>query len=158
MELSRAFSQTLDQLTPCLQSITNWTEPLTPGKWSRIEILGHLLDSATNNHQRFVRALSQNHLEWPGYDQDRHVEVQNFSQANPELLTTLVVSYNHYLADLFRQFPDDKLGTVCQIGNDAPITLETLALQYVAHAEHHLKQLVGQTETVTWSGMPWPPE
>jgi hypothetical protein len=158
MEISRYFTQTLDQVTPCLEAITNWTDPLGPGKWSRLEILGHLLDSAANNHQRFVRALAQPELEWPGYDQEKHVEAQQFAHADPQLMTTLVLSFNRYLAWLFGQFPADKLKTICVIGNDPPVTLETLARQYVAHAEHHLKQIVGETETVTWSGMPWPPQ
>jgi len=66
MGINTDFAQILDQVAPRLRAITNWTEPFGPDKWTRIELLGHLLDSAANNHQRFVRALSQGELEWPG--------------------------------------------------------------------------------------------
>jgi len=59
MGINTDFAQILDQVAPRLRAITNWTEPFGPDKWTRIELLGHLLDSAANNHQRFVRALSQ---------------------------------------------------------------------------------------------------
>ena len=149
------FSSTLDQVEPRLRAITNWTEPMGPDKWSRIELLGHLLDSAANNHQRFVRALSQDVLEWPGYDQEAHVEAQRFPHADPKLLVDLVVSFNRYLAWLFTQFPPEKLAVPCRIGSYAEMTLEALAIDYVAHCEHHLKQLVG-VKGITWSGHPWP--
>ena len=44
--------------------------PRAPGKWSRKEILGHLIDSALNNHERFVRAQFTDDLMCPTYDQD----------------------------------------------------------------------------------------
>ena len=150
------FHQTLDQVASRLHAITNWTEPLGPDKWTRLELLGHLLDSASNNHQRFVRALTQPSLEWPGYDQEAHVKVQKFAHADPEKLVPLVLNFNHHLAKLFTQFPPEKLHTKCRIGQDAETTLEALARDYVAHCEHHLKQLVGK-EGITWSGLPWPP-
>jgi hypothetical protein len=50
-------------------SETDAAAPAIAGGWSRKEILGHLIDSASNNHQRFVRAQLQDELRWPGYDQ-----------------------------------------------------------------------------------------
>ena len=156
MGINTDFAQILDQVAPRLRVITNWTEPFGPDKWTRIELLGHLLDSAANNHQRFVRALSQGELEWPGYDQNAHVEVQAFARADPHNLTDLVLSFNRHLAWLFAQFPEDELQAPVRIGDAPTTTLEILALDYIAHCEHHLKQLVGR-EGVTWSGRPWPP-
>lgn len=150
------FVTTLNQVEPHLLAIANWTEPIGPDKWTRIELLGHLLDSAANNHQRFVRALSQEELVWPGYDQEAHVKVQGFARANPKILVPLVLNFNRHLAWIFTQFPADKLQTRCRIGEDSATTLEQLAKDYVAHCEHHLKQLVG-AGAATWSGLPWPP-
>ncbi len=45
-----------------------WQEPYATGKWRRVQVLGHLVDSASNNHQRFVRAMLQPSLEFPAYD------------------------------------------------------------------------------------------
>ncbi len=156
MGINTHFAQTLNQVAPRLHAITNWTESFGPDKWSRIELLGHLLDSAANNHQRFVRALSQDALDWPGYDQNSHVAVQAFAQADPQNLAELVLSFNRHLAWLFTQFPAHKLHVPCRIGQDPSTTLETLALDYIAHAEHHFKQLVG-SEGIAWSGRRWPP-
>ena len=53
---------------------------ITPGKWSRKEIVGHLIDSASNNHQRFVRAQDSDDLICPTYDQDAFVRVQRYAE------------------------------------------------------------------------------
>lgn len=55
---------------PRLQSIPEdiAAQKPAPGKWSKKEILGHLIDSAANNHQRFVRLQLQPELTLPGYD------------------------------------------------------------------------------------------
>jgi hypothetical protein len=47
-----------------------------PGKWCPREVIGHLIDSASNNHQRFVRAQFQDDLVFSGYEQDAWVSVQ----------------------------------------------------------------------------------
>ena len=51
-------------------------KPVLAGGWSRKQVLGHLIDSASNNHQRFVRAALRGSLDFPGYDQDGFVRVQ----------------------------------------------------------------------------------
>src|SRR5262245_66441164 len=52
----------------------------TPGKWSKKETLGHLIDSAANNHQRFVRLQLSPHIDLPGYDGDEEVRVQRHNE------------------------------------------------------------------------------
>jgi hypothetical protein len=39
---------------------TDFVYKPAPDKWSKKEILGHLIDSAANNHQRFIRAQYEN--------------------------------------------------------------------------------------------------
>jgi hypothetical protein len=39
-------------------------------KWTRKQLLGHLIDSASNNYQRFVRLQQGNLVGFPGYDQE----------------------------------------------------------------------------------------
>lgn len=127
-----------------------------PGdKWTLLQLLGHLIDSAANNHQRFVRALIQPELEFPGYAQEEFVAAQCYATADPELLITLFASYNRLIAWILEGIPEEKLGTRCVIGGEET-TLGRLATDYVAHLEHHLKQLLGP-EALTWSGLPWPP-
>ncbi|MCW5965951.1 MAG: DinB family protein [Bryobacterales bacterium] len=138
-----------------------WRFASAPGKWSRLEIVGHLVDSACNNHQRFVRALAEPALTWPGYDQEAHVRVQRFASAEPETTLALFVAFNRHIAWLLDEFPAEKRKTPCVIGNAPAMSLEDLALDYVAHLEHHLRQItngLGEALALRYSGMPWPPE
>src|SRR3984885_5479957 len=85
------------------------------GRWSRKQVLGHLIDSASNNHQRFVRAMLQPSLDFPGYDQDGNVRVQAVQQADWSLLVSLWAAYNRYLAHIIARLPAATLETVCRI-------------------------------------------
>jgi hypothetical protein len=129
------------------------TEPRGDGKWSRAEIIGHLIDSASNNHQRFVRAAHQNHLVFPGYEQDTWVALQNY-RASPwgELLTFFQL-YNQHIARVMSSIPRDirtRLTirhnldqiTFNHLPDDEPATLEYLMNDYVDHLEHHLAQVL----------------
>ena len=115
--------------------------PIQSGGWSRKQVLGHLIDSASNNHQRFVRALLQDELTWPGYDQPGCVRVQRYQEAQWADLIELWTSYNRFLAHVLAGIPESKLKTVCRIGADAPLTLEELAIDYLRHMQHHLEQI-----------------
>jgi hypothetical protein len=121
------------------------------GKWSKKEILAHLIDSASNNHQRFVRAASQGSLDFPGYDQAEMVALQKPNLASWELLIELWSAYNRYLAHVLNQLPDSCSEMQCKIGAHAPVTLLSLAADYVEHLKHHLNQIVGSRFPTAWS-------
>lgn len=120
--------------------------PPAAGKWSRKEILGHLIDSASNNHQRFVRALSVDTLEFPEYTQNEWVENQNYADESWRLLVDLWSAYNLHVAHVIANIPPEKMGTQCRIGGKNPVRLEDLIADYVKHMEHHLKQINGIAE------------
>jgi hypothetical protein len=116
-------------------------QPILKGGWSRKQVVGHLIDSASNNHQRFVRAALQTTLDFPGYDQSGSVRVQAVQSAGWHLLVSLWATYNRYLAHVIGQLPASKLETVCRIGSGDAVTLEFLATDYLTHLVHHLSQL-----------------
>ncbi len=122
------------------------TVPLSPGKWSRKEILGHLVDSASNNHQRFVRAQLSDKLEFPPYAQTEWVEIQDYADESWQLLVELWSAYNLHLAHVIANIPPERLKVQCRIGDKEATTLEDLIADYVRHMEHHLKQLNGISE------------
>src|SRR6202165_2652418 len=91
-------------------------KPILAGGWSRKQVLGHLIDSASNNHQRFVRAALQTSLDFSGYDQDGCVRVQAVEEAQWALLVALWADYNRYLSHVIAHIPASKLETLCRIG------------------------------------------
>ena len=121
------------------------SKPVLSGGWSRKQVLGHLIDSASNNHQRFVRAALQTSLDFPGYDQDGCVRVQAVEEADWTLLVSLWAGYNRYLAHVIAHLPASKLETLCRIGLDEPVTLRFLAEDYLRHLLHHLGQIGATT-------------
>src|SRR5688572_4185484 len=78
-----------------------------PGKWSPREIIGHLIDSASNNHQRFVRAASQEDLVLPGYEQERWVELQKYQEAQWRELVSFWAAFNRHIARVMAAIPED---------------------------------------------------
>jgi DinB superfamily len=116
-------------------------KPALPGGWSRKQVLGHLIDSASNNHQRFVRAALQPSLDFPAYDQNGNVRLQAPQEADWLLLVSLWSAYNRYLAHIIARLPAAKLETVCRIGPGEPVTLAFLANDYLTHLLHHLNQI-----------------
>ena len=121
------------------------SKPVLSGGWSRKQVLGHLIDSASNNHQRFVRAALQASLDFPGYDQDGCARVQAVEEADWTLLVSLWAGYNRYLAHVIAHLPVSKLETLCRIGLDEPVTLRFLAEDYLRHLLHHLGQIGATT-------------
>ncbi len=123
-----------------------------PGKWSPREILGHLIDSASNNHQRIVRARRQQDLVFTGYEQDGWVEAQQYQDAPWQELVTLWASYNRHLARVMAAVPAslrrtphtnhnlDRLA-MRPVPAGEPATLEYFMDDYVRHLEHHLRQI-----------------
>ena len=125
---------------------------LRPGKWSPAEIIGHLVDSASNNHQRFVRAQFRTDLRFDGYDQDAWVGAQAYRTASWPLLLDLWESFNLHLARVMETTPQDVLRAVRNDHNlhqlawemvpeDEPVTLEYFMRDYVGHLKHHLRRI-----------------
>jgi hypothetical protein len=114
-----------------------------PGKWSKKEILGHLIDSAGNNHQRFVRAQLSSEIRLPEYQQDEWVRSQSYQTESWENLVQLWRSFNLHLLHVGTLIPGERLSSMCFIGTNEPVTLEFLFIDYVRHVKHHLQQILG---------------
>ena len=112
------------------------------GKWVKKEILGHLIDSALNNEQRFVRAQLTEQLVWPGYEQDRWVSLQRYRERSWIELIELWEQLNRHIAHIMDDVSPDRLNTKCVIEDHDAVTLEWLMNDYVRHLRHHLDQIV----------------
>ena len=124
----------------------------SPDEWAPIEVLGHLIDSAANNHQRFVRAQFSDDLAFPGYEQNQWVSSQNYRNESWSEVVQLWSSYNLHLLHVASVIPEDVLTkprashTLDQIAfnlvdKSEPATLEYLIRDYVDHLRHHLNQI-----------------
>lgn len=128
------------------------------GRWSAKEIIGHLIDSAANNHGRFVRAQLEPDLVSAGYAQDDWVRVQDYQSASWPALLDLWLAYNLHLAHVIESAAEEtKLKprsrhnldqiAFAKVSRDEPATLDFFMRDYVDHLRHHLRQiaeLVGQ--------------
>ena len=144
--------RTVAQAKPLLLKLNNADTSLRPSekKWAKKEILGHLMDSAGNNQQRFVRAALQGNLVFPGYDQDPLVDLQQFREMDWSFLVDLWASYNRFLAHILTCLPEEAAGISCTIGNHEPATLGWIAGDYVEHLKHHLNQILGKAFATDW--------
>jgi hypothetical protein len=134
-------------------SAADSARPPAPGRWSPREVIGHLIDSAANNHGRFVRALATDELVFPGYAQDEWVASQRYADAPWDDLLTLWTAYNRHLARVLDAAPADALTrprarhNLHEIAFRAPpagaATLGWFAEDYVEHLEHHVRQVLG---------------
>lgn len=130
------------------------SRPRAGGKWSPREELGHLVDSASNNHQRFVRAMFQDDLVFAGYAQDAWVAAQDYRHAPWPEVVTLWAAFNRHLARLMACVPAAErerprarhnLHEIAwrTVPPDRPATLAYFMADYIGHLEHHLRNILG---------------
>ncbi|MBI1881533.1 MAG: ClbS/DfsB family four-helix bundle protein [Chloroflexi bacterium] len=134
----------VNQATPLLLSLTGSGAGYTPGsnQWSKKMILGHLIDSAANNHQRFVRTAQESGISFPAYDQEFWVQAQYYQEADWAELVELWRRYNQHLAFIIRRIPETALTHECVVGDKAPATLAWLISDYLDHLKHHLNDVL----------------
>ena len=119
----------------------DFTHKSSPDKWSKKEILGHLIDSATNNHQRLIRVQFE---EVPTivYDQNNWNTYNHYIHQNSSHLIEFWTIYNKHLIEIIRLLSTKDLERKCDIGKEVPVSLGWLINDYIRHLEHHLKQIV----------------
>jgi len=153
-EFLRDFRATVVDATTRLREIpaADSRQKSAPDDWAPIEILGHLVDSAANNHQRFVRAQFSDDLVYPGYEQNQWVSSQKYADESWPELIQLWSSYNLHLHHVASVIPASILAKPRATHNLDQIafnlvdkkeaaTLEYFIRDYVDHMRHHLDQI-----------------
>jgi hypothetical protein len=112
------------------------------GKWSKKQILGHLIDSAANNHQRFIRLQLTAELNLPGYEQEGWVRANAYSTRPWSDLVTLWSAYNRHLSHVIAHIDPEHLDNawITQSGSH---DLGFLVSDYLVHLKHHVEQIFG---------------
>jgi hypothetical protein len=141
--LARWFRAELDGIGRGLKAVPRECAdmPWRPGGWTRKQIIGHLMDSAANNRQRFVRAASEGRYSGPKYSQDAWVAAHGYERQTWETLLRWWQMHHEVLAAVVDEVEDSRLGAVCVVGEDAPVTLRYLIEDYVEHQKWHLTQI-----------------
>ena len=112
------------------------------GAWCAREIVGHLLDSACNNHRRFVMGQSPGLARFDGYEQDTWVARQRYADEPWRDLVAFWAAYNRHLAHVMRTIPAEAAarGALAPDGS-ATVTVAFLMHDYVRHLRHHVAQI-----------------
>lgn len=138
-----------NQIDAAWQSLSRVTEeesqrPTREGGWSPKEILGHLIDSALNNHQRFVRAALDGRYEGPTYQQSEWVRIHGYGSMPWDTLLNYWHSQNELLCEVVIRIPEEHLEATCRIGDNDPVSLGFLVTDYLHHLDNHVRQ-IGKT-------------
>ncbi|HEX3229824.1 MAG TPA: DinB family protein [Pyrinomonadaceae bacterium] len=154
------FKQTIESANARLRQISEAQsqQPSAEDHWSAKQVIGHLIDSAANNHARFVLAQLKDDLLFPGYEQDGWVRVQQYQNEPWPQLVDLWRAYNLHLVHVMSSVPQEKLTTPCTqhslqtiafetVSANEPVTLEYLMTDYVVHLKHHLGQILGDADS-----------
>jgi hypothetical protein len=144
----KAINAALTALPPELAE-TPWRE----GGWTRKQIVGHLLDSAANNRQRFVRASADGSYAGPKYAQDAWVAAHGYANQPWETLLLWWHVEHEILAAVVDHIPEERLEVSCIVGDNAPVTLRFLVEDYLAHQYWHLAQLTAPVPADSTIGM-----
>jgi len=143
VEATERLAHLVTRVPPVLEQIDEGQfafKPI-PDKWSKKEILGHLIDSAANNHQRFIRIQYENEP-LVFYNQNKWNELSNYNSLNKSHLIHFWQCFNQHLVEIIKTIPKENLDRNGLTKDGQKLSLHFYIIDYVDHLEHHLKQLI----------------
>jgi hypothetical protein len=141
--------ETIDRELPLLRAITEEQSIAPPekfGGWTRRQELGHLLDSAINNHPRFMRAAIDGAYEGPGYAQNEWVHMHGWNEVPWATLLDHWEQHNALIERLISHIPQHCFDNKCVVSSAPPVTLLSLMEDYVFHMQHHIDHLLSRDQ------------
>ncbi|MGZ7440811.1 DinB family protein [Paenibacillus sp. TH7-28] len=146
MSSIKKFEKLLNDLPKIINNMeeNEFRKKISINKWSKQEILGHLCDSAANNHSRFVRIiLSDELVSIDGYKQDEWVEIHDYQNSyNKSDLLALWVQLNKHILNVIKKAESSDFNKQCALSDKSTVTLGWLFDDYVNHLEHHIRQIL----------------
>jgi len=150
-DLSVPLRELIEREVSCLPALPDATAGLRAGgagTWSPKEELGHLIDSAANNHIRFVRAQIEPEFRGPAYAQEAWVQAHAYQEMPWLAVVDFWFRYNEFLTTFLSRVKETKIQTMCYVGSGAGVSLKFLVDDYVLHMQHHVDHALGR-ECVT---------
>ena len=141
MEALATLSRSLHEIPSRLGKLPGPARKPALNKWSAKEELGHLLDSAANNHQRIVRVQMENGLALPGYKQEEWVRIHAYQEREWPELIELWTALNQQLLAAAQRVPESAWLHTCTVASSAPQTLKFVFEDYLEHMFHHLQHI-----------------
>ena len=141
-DTTKQLKQTIDDILSRDIAAIDWAAKPAADKWSKKQIIGHLIDSAQVNLQRFVRCTYEENFKLT-YEQVEWVDAQHYQDANVNELLGLWNLLNLQIIRVLENYPTHRLQAQCDNSKEEPSlhTVEWLAADYVAHMQHHLKTI-----------------
>lgn len=146
-DMAQMLRRAIAEEEPRLRAISDPSagiSPDVPGKWSRKQELGHLIDSATNNRVRIAKAATEGQYAGPSYDPVAWVELGGYAGMSWSVLIDLWKMLNEALGVALDRVPPRRLEAECRIGDAQPATLRFVIEDYILHMQHHLDHILGR--------------
>lgn len=139
----QALSEILSSVPDILMSINEkeFSAQPSPEKWSKKQILGHLIDSATNNHQRFIRSQAENNPQIY-YDQEIWVKNNYYQQMHAFQIIEFWTIYNYHILHIIKNMTEENYLRTCTMKDGQVLSIAYLVNDYIQHMQHHLKQIL----------------
>jgi hypothetical protein len=154
-KLANDLQQLIAQEGATLRAISEEQAATRPGGgtgWTRKQELGHLLDSATNNRVRFIRAALEGRYTGPTYDGIGWVDLGGYANMQWSDLVQLWEHLNRALGTAIARIPEEKLAAPCRVGEGKPVSLEFLIEDYILHMKHHLDHILARKQMTAYPG------
>lgn len=151
---STLLRQTIERELPHLRALSDEAASQTDGRpnsWTRKQELGHLIDSAANNHMRIALASINGEFRGEGYAQDNWVEAHGYRDLPWNSLVELWYRYNELLAALMARVPEPRVDSRCLIGWSI-VTLRFVMEDYVLHMQHHIDHILAREKITSYPG------
>lgn len=146
-EIVSAYTQKISAI-----SDAEFSAKALPNKWSKKEVLGHLVDSAQNNLRRFICSQYESTPSHIMHDQDFWVKANGYAQASKDDVIKLWRLSNDQIGRILEAVPAPDYQRTSDTGKEAPQlrTIEWLAKDYVKHMKHHLNQIIPKAFDITY--------
>lgn len=110
------------------------------------QILGHMVDSASNNTHRIIHLqYGKNPLDFPDYanfgNNDKWIAIQNYQSENWENLVQLWKYSNFHIIHVFENVNPEKLDNEWITALQKKVTLKEMIESYLVHFKLHLSEI-----------------